>query len=78
MSAITITLTATCSGGNHLTVAATGDVTKTVVMDKSQLAQPPSEQDQQGFLNVIGRMAKQGRTNAQAVAVMQAGVQITV
>ena len=78
MSSITITLTATCSGGNHLTVTATGDVTKTVVMDKAQLAQAPSEQDQQGFLNVIGWMAKNGRTNAQAVTLMQAGVTGTV
>ncbi len=76
MSSITITLTHICDGGSHLTVAATGDVTKTVLLDKAQLAQPPSDQDQQGFLNVIGWMAKQGRTNAQAVALMQAGVTV--
>lgn len=78
MSAVTITLASTCAGGGHLTFAITGDKTATVPANFSELADPISDEDAVIFCKVIARMVKKGRTVAQARALLQAGVTVTV
>ena len=78
MSAITVTLTNSCSGGNHLRFGITGAVTLTAPMQRSDLTDPITERDLEGFLSVIVKMAKNGRTINQARTLLQAGVTVTV
>ena len=78
MSAITVTLTGICTGGNHLTFSITGDKVQTVPVNLSELSAPIDEQDVVAFCKVIARMAKNGRTIAQARTLLQAGVGVTV
>lgn len=78
MSAITITLTNICSGGNHLRFGITGDATLTADTTLSAMTDPISGRDLEGFLSVIAKMAKTGRTTNQARTLLQAGVTVTV
>lgn len=78
MSAVTITLTAICSGGNHLTFASTGDSVDTTQVDLAVLTEPLTDQEKDAFIKVIAKLAKIGRTLAQARTVLQAGVTVTV
>ena len=78
MSAVTVTLTSICSGGGHLTFTVTGDVTRTQMLDLSVLTDPATEQEVEAFLKLICKLAKKGRTNAQARTLLQAGVTVTV
>lgn len=78
MSAVTVTLANVCSGGNHLTFSVTGDATLSRVVDRDRLLDPLTEADVQSFLRCIAWMAKNGRTFAQARALLQAGVTVTV
>lgn len=78
MSAITVTLASICSGGGHLTFNVTGDATFSKMIDLSTMTGPMDEQDVLSFLRVIGWLAKNGRTVAQAKALLQAGVTVTV
>ena len=76
MSAVTITLTSICSGGGHLTITATGDINGSTVLNRPDLSGPITETD--SFAVVICKLAKKGRTIPQAVALLQAGVTVTV
>lgn len=78
MSAITVTLTSICSGGNHLTFAATGDATQSQVVDLSLLTEPLTDQEKEAFIKVVAKLARNGRTLVQARNLLQAGVTVTV
>lgn len=78
MAAITVTLTEICSGGNHLTFGVTGDASRTRVLELGSLVEPIDPQDVDAFLRFITRMARIGRTNAQARTLLQNGVTVTV
>lgn len=78
MSAVTFTLTSICAGGNHLTFTVTGDKSGTVRVDLSDLTQPITDEDALLFCRVIARLARMGRTQAQARTLLQAGVTVTV
>lgn len=78
MSAITVTLASICSGGGHLTFNVTGDATLTQTLDLSNLTDPIDDAEKAAFLKVICKLAKNGRTLAQARTLLQAGVTVTV
>jgi ABC-type transporter Mla subunit MlaD len=78
LSAVTVTLTAICSGGNHLTFTATGDATDTLIANLSDLSDPLTDQEKDAFVKVIAKLAKLGRTLNQAKTLLQAGVTVTV
>jgi len=78
MSAVIIQLTGICSGGNHLTFTASGDLSRSMVIDLNDLSAPITEQDAAAFIRVVARLAKLGRTNAQARALLQTGATVTV
>lgn len=78
MTTINIQLTHICSGGNHFTFAITGDKTATVPLTREEITQPITDEDVVAFLRVICKMAKIGRTNAQAKTLLEAGVTVTV
>ena len=78
MSAITITLSGICSGGNHLTFTVSGARSLTVPVDLAELSEPITDEDAVVFCRVITRMARAGRTLGQARTLLQAGVEITV
>ena len=78
MSAITITLTGVCSGGDHISMAITGDKTGNLVLNGSDVTDPITEGDVAMFCKVIAKLAKTGRTVAQAKALLEAGVTVTV
>ena len=78
MSAVTIRLTGVCTGGNHLTFAVTGDAERTKELELSVLTEPVDAEEVATFLKVICKLAKNGRTLAQARSLLQAGVTVTV
>ncbi len=78
MTTETITLTAICPGGNHLTLTATGAKAFAFVADLDSLNDQVTDEEGLAFVKVIAKMAKNGRTNAQAKVLLQAGVTITV
>lgn len=78
MSAITLTLTNTCSGGNHLTFGVTGDKTVTFPASISELSDPITNDDAVAFAKIIAKMARAGRTIAQAKTLLQNGVTVNV
>ena len=78
MASITITLTDTCAAGGHLTFGISGDRTGTVRMTLDDLSVPITSQDAEAFCRVVTKMAKAGRTNAQARTLLQAGVTVTI
>lgn len=78
MSAVTVSLTGVCAGGNHLTFSVTGDASRTQVLDLSVLSAPVDPAEVEAFLKVVCKLVKNGRTTAQARALLQAGVTVTV
>lgn len=78
MAALTITLTGICSGGNHLTFGISGDRSATVRGSLDDILAPLTEEDVVAFLRVVCKLAKAGRTTAQARALLQAGVTVTI
>lgn len=58
--------------------AITGDAVATSDLTTDDITQPITDADVQGFVRVLARMAKMGRTGAQAKAILQAGVTVTV
>jgi len=74
MTTLTLKLSAICSGGNHLTFTISGDKSATVQAMPSDLSEPISNEDALAFCKVLARMAKAGRTLAQARALLQSGV----
>ena len=78
MSTTTVTLTGVCSGGGHLTFVVTGDAELTRTLDLSTITDPITGEDVEAFLRVICKLAKKGRTLAQARTLLQAGVEVIV
>ena len=78
MSAVTVRLTSICSGGGHLTFTVAGDASLTRVLDLSALIEPLDDAEVDAFLKVICKLAKKGRTVAQARTLLQAGVTVIV
>ena len=78
MTTLTTTLTAICSGGNHLTFTISGAKSATVPVNLSDLTDPITDEDVVSFCKTIARMAKNGRTMQQAKTLLQAGVTVTV
>ncbi len=78
MTTETITLTHVCSGGNHLTLTGTGAKSATVPALLDELTSPITEEEMLAFAKVIAKMAKAGRTFAQAKNLLEAGVVVTV
>lgn len=76
MASVTTTLTDICGGGNHLQFSVTGRNPIRLMAD--DLTQPITEDDLEVFVRVVVRLARQGRTNAQARSLLQAGVTVTV
>lgn len=78
MTTITVTLGSICSGGNHLTMNITGAHTASVVMDIALVSAPLDQSEIEAFVKTIMKMAKGGRTLAQARTLLQAGVTVTI
>lgn len=78
MTTLTITLTSVCSGGNHLTFSTSGAASLTTQEVLASLLDPITDDDITSFCKVIAKMAKQGRTLAQARNLLQAGVTVTI
>ena len=78
MTTITVTATAICSGGNHITFAITGDKSMTVNGQVEEIKSALTNDDFEAFVKVLCKLAKNGRTIAQYKTLMQAGVTITV
>lgn len=80
MASVTVTLTDICSGGNHLTFGVTGARTATVPGTREEFVEggPISDEDMAIFIKCLCRLARAGRTMAQARNVLQAGVTVTV
>jgi len=77
MSTLTIRVTGVCSGGNHYTVAVTGDFTRTFVIDAAELRDMTAE-EAEAFVRTVLFLAKRGRTPAQLRTLLQTGVTVTV
>ena len=78
MATLTVTLSAICSGGNHLTFEVTGDRNATRLMELAELSQPLEPEDADAFIRIIVKMARAGRTLAQTRTLLQNGVTVTV
>lgn len=78
MASVTLTLANRCAGGNHLLFELTGARSATVREDLSNILEPITEDELVAFVKCFARLVKIGKTNAQAVAALQAGVTITV
>lgn len=78
MASITITLTDICAGGNHLTYSVTGAKTISVSGVRDDLIEPFTDDEAQVFIKVITKLAKSGRTMAQARTLLQNGVTINI
>lgn len=79
MASVTTTLTNICSGGNHLTLTVQyGARTKTLRMERDTLVDDLSDDDIETWCRIIAKLVRQGKTNAQAAAALQAGVTVSV
>jgi hypothetical protein len=78
MASETVTLTAICSGGNHLTFSLTGALAQTVRTDFSTVLEPMTEAELEAFCKALVKLGKIGRTNAQLRTLFQNGVTVTV
>lgn len=78
MTTLTVTLSSICAGGGHLTFTISGARTATVPLTVADITEPITEEDVVSFCKVIARMAKAGRTVAQARSLLQAGVTVTI
>lgn len=78
MATLTVTLTGQCAGGDHLTFAYSGAATGSIVGYRDDMTNALTDDEKRAFVAVLCKLAKIGRTNAQAVALLQAGVTVTV
>lgn len=75
---ITVTLVSVCAGGEHLTFEVTGGATATVKSARSEMVEPITEEEKQAFVKILAKMARAGRTNSQARAILESGVLVSV
>jgi hypothetical protein len=78
MTTVTLTLANRCAGGSHLRFELTGDRTFTLREDLGNILSPITDDEIEAWIKCTIRMVKAGRTNAQAIAALQAGVTVTV
>ncbi len=78
MASVTVKLTESCPGGGHVVFTATGDASAVVRTDIGALTDTLTDHDREAFVRVLVALAKIGRTNAQAKAVLVAGVTVSV
>jgi hypothetical protein len=78
MASETVTLTARCSGGNHLTFSLTGALTQTVRTDVATVLEPMTEAELEAFCKALVKLGKVGRTAPQLLTLFQNGVTVTV
>lgn len=78
MASVTLTLTGACSGGGHLTLAMTGDVSGSEVYDVSEIRDLVNSVGRVELASAILRLAQVGRTNAQLRTLLQAGITVTI
>jgi hypothetical protein len=78
MASVTLTLANRCAGGNHLRFELTGARSVTVREDLSNILEPITDDDLAVFVKCVVRLVRIGKTNAQAIAALQAGVVISV
>jgi hypothetical protein len=78
MTTIVITATKFCASGGHAHVSVTGAKTYALDVDVAPFSDPVTDEEAAAFIKVIAKMAKAGRTNAQAAALLQTGVTVTV
>lgn len=77
MPAITYRLTSVCAGGNHYTLELSGAVTRTLVVERDDLARL-DDIDPETFALALLRFFGRNRTPAQIRTALQNGVTITV
>jgi len=77
VAAVTITLAGVCSGGNHLRFTISGATSGTVDAELPDLTTPVTETEREAFIKVLAKLARSGRTLAQAKSVLQTGVTVT-
>lgn len=78
MASVTITLTGACSGGNHLRFTASGAASGVIDAELHELTEPVTEAERVAFVKVVAKLARSGRTLAQAKSVLQTGVTVSV
>ena len=78
MTTLTITLENICAGGNHLTFGVSGDATGNVRTLLDDMLGPLTDDEKTAFVKIIAKMARAGRTAAQARTLLQAGVTVIV
>lgn len=78
MASVTLTLAGQCSGGGHLTLALTGDVTGEKVYDQGKLDRIIDEVDREQLTAAIIRLAKVGRTWQEVRTLLQSGITVAI
>jgi hypothetical protein len=78
MGSVTITLAHRCSGGNHMRFELTGAKTLTLREEAPNMLTPMTDDEALAFVKGVVKLALVGRTNQQAITLLQAGVTITV
>ena len=76
MASETVTLTAICAGGEHLTFTLTGARSATARTNLAEMTEAISDEDIMVFCRVIAKLARIGRTQNQARTFLQNGVTI--
>lgn len=77
MASLTVTASAICGGGNHVTFAVTGAKTATVKAEINDMQDPVTDEDLESFVKVLCKLCRAGKTNAQLKTALQAGLTVT-
>ena len=77
MPTLNFRVTSVCSGGNHYTMEITGDLTRTLVLDREDI-QAAERLDAETFALALLRYYARGRTQNQIRTALQNGVAIQV
>ena len=77
MPTLNFRVTSVCSGGNHYTMEITGDLTRTLVVDREDI-QAAEKLDPEVFALALLRYYSRGRTQQQIRTALQNGVAIQV
>lgn len=78
MASVTLTLTDTCAGGGHITLALSGDATGSKTYTVEEIRDLMQTVDREQIAAVLLRIAQQGRNNAQLRNLLLAGVTVTI
>lgn len=72
----TFTLTNTCPGGHHVTIAVSGDASRTLKTDRDSIMNGPRDPDM--LVTLLLREIARGRTAGQMATVLTNGVTVTI